>query len=183
MGNRPAACRSSGMGVPGRQPTAFPPVTVFQRNTPSEGSVTTDAANRIPSRTACPRTGTLPSRVDHREDERLPFVRGVDVVGYRGIVIDAVPFLEDVGEVPECNRHLPGEHVEELFAVVGTTDRVGVGERPQPYEERLHLPPRFPGTEGLVGVCGLPSILEPDAGNGGAVFLPDDGEFPLLPPP
>ena len=94
-----------GTGDSGRQPTAFPPVAAFQRVTTPEGSDATPAANRIPSRTARPRTGMLRPGVDHREDERLPFVRGMDMVRDRGIVIDAVPFLENVGEVPETHRH------------------------------------------------------------------------------
>jgi len=70
-----------GTGVPGWQPTAFPPVAVFQRKSPPEGSETTDAANRIPSSTADPRTTGSRPCVDHREDERLPFVRRMDVMG------------------------------------------------------------------------------------------------------
>lgn len=47
------------------------------------------------------------ARVDHREDHRFPGIRGVDVVGDRGVVIDAVPLLQDVGEGPEAHLDLP----------------------------------------------------------------------------
>src|SRR3989339_688044 len=137
IGNRLDACRSSGTGVSGRQPTAFPPVAAFQKATTPEGSEATPAANRTPSRTPRPRSGMLRPGVDHREDERLPFVRGMDMVRDRGIIVDAVPFLENVGEVPETHRHFPGEDVEELLPVVGAPGRAGLGERLKTDEEGL----------------------------------------------
>src|SRR5512135_1724212 len=111
------------MGASGRQPTTFPPVAAFQKVTTPEGSEATPAANRIPSRTTRPRCGMLRPGVDHRKNERLPFVRGMDMMRDRGIVIDAVPFLEDVGEIPEAHRHLPEKDVEELLSVVGAPRR------------------------------------------------------------
>ena len=70
-----AARRSSGTGIAGRQATDFPPVATFQSVTTPDGEETTSRANRIPSRTTRPRTGILGPGVDHREDQRLPFVR------------------------------------------------------------------------------------------------------------
>jgi hypothetical protein len=58
IGNRVAACSSSGTGVDGRHPTTFPPVAVFQRVATPEGLEATPAANRIPSVTARARTGS-----------------------------------------------------------------------------------------------------------------------------